>query len=78
MLFKDLFKVFLLTFFFKLKKGRGREGSQKPVRGFYEMYFHKPCCAGSAAGSFEFQVCTTQVIFLEMLAYQKSNAAFGS
>lgn len=27
------------------------------------MYFHKPCCAGSAAGSFEFQVWTTQGFF---------------
>lgn len=25
------------------------------------MYFHMPCCAASAVGSFEFQVCTTEV-----------------
>lgn len=51
--------------------------SQNLEGGFSEMYFQKPCCAGSAAGSFEFQVCTIQG-FLEMLAYQKSNASLGS
>lgn len=25
------------------------------------MYFHMSCCAASAVGSFEFQVCTTEV-----------------
>lgn len=47
------------------------------------MYFHMLCCAASAAGSFEFQVCTTEVCvavvgYFKTPAYRRSNGAFGS
>jgi len=56
------FKVFLQTCFFKLKKGGGKK-SQKPVGGFYEMYFHKPCCAASAAAHLNSRYALHRIFF---------------